>query len=116
MTQTFFIPGPLPGANDIIRKHWRVYDKLKREWGGICAVYIRKAKLTPVASCHLSLVWHEKNERRDFDNICFGVKFLADSLVACGIIKDDKRKYVTGIAHRVIVDYKWQGVVVTLES
>ena len=38
--QTFFVPGPLPGANDIIRKHHMVYSKLKSQWGLTIARYI----------------------------------------------------------------------------
>ena len=100
MTQTFFIPGPLPGANDIIRKHWRVYDNLKREWGGICAVYIRKAKLTPVRTARIAFEWHEpiplRKQKRDPDNIIFGEKFALDALVQTGILP----VISTAIAHK----------------
>ena len=32
-SQIFFVPGPLPGANDIIRKHYMIYSTLKSQWG-----------------------------------------------------------------------------------
>ena len=122
MTQTFFIPGPLPGANDIIRKHWRVYDNLKREWGGICAVYIRKAKLTPVRTARIAFEWHEPiplhKQKRDPDNIIFGEKFALDALVQTGILPDDSMDEVLALAHtwKQIAEGEAGGVVVTLES
>ena len=40
--------------------------------------------------------WIEENKRRDLDNICFAKKFILDSLVELGILKDDNRKMVCG--------------------
>lgn len=40
--------------------------------------------------------WIEENKRRDLDNICFAKKFILDSLVELGILKDDNRKIVCG--------------------
>ena len=116
MIQTFFIPGPLPGANDIIRKHWRVYDNLKREWGSICANYIRQAKLQPMQSCSITLEWREKDWRRDGDNIQFGQKFVNDALVICGILKNDTRIFVKKTTHIITIDKAYPGVFVTLQG
>ena len=41
-------------------------------------------------------IWIEENKRRDLDNICFAKKFILDSLVELGILKDDNRKMVCG--------------------
>ena len=40
--------------------------------------------------------WIEGNKRRDLDNICFAKKFILDSLVKCGKLKDDNRRFVEG--------------------
>ena len=40
--------------------------------------------------------WIEKNKRRDLDNVCFAKKFILDSMVKAGKLKDDNRNYVTG--------------------
>lgn len=40
--------------------------------------------------------WIEGNKRRDFDNVCFGKKFILDAMVKCGKLKDDNRKCVAG--------------------
>lgn len=58
--------------------------------------------------------WIEENKRRDLDNICFAKKFILDSLVELGILKDDNRKMVCGFVDkfkyedksRVIVELK----------
>lgn len=38
--------------------------------------------------------WIEGNKKRDFDNICASKKFILDSMVSFGKLKDDNRKYV----------------------
>lgn len=40
--------------------------------------------------------WIEENKRRDFDNICYAKKFILDSMVKAGKLKDDNRNYVVG--------------------
>ena len=39
--------------------------------------------------------WIEGNKKRDLDNIAFAKKFILDSMVKIGKLKDDNRKYVT---------------------
>lgn len=39
--------------------------------------------------------WIEENKRRDLDNICYAKKFILDSMVKAGKLKDDNRNYVT---------------------
>ena len=112
--QTFFIPGPLPGANDIIRKHHMVYSRLKAQWGLTISWSIRSAELKPVGYCRIEFVWHEANNRRDDDNVMFGQKFILDALRDTRIIKDDRRQFVYSLTHRVVVDPSKPGVEVTL--
>ena len=40
--------------------------------------------------------WIEENKRRDLDNICFAKKFILDSMVKAGKLKDDNRNFVKG--------------------
>lgn len=39
--------------------------------------------------------WIEENKRRDLDNVSAGKKFILDSMVKHGKLKDDNRKCVT---------------------
>lgn len=40
--------------------------------------------------------WVEENKKRDLDNVCFAKKFILDSMVKAGKLKDDNRNYVKG--------------------
>ena len=119
-TQQFFVPGPLPGANDIIRKHWRVYSKLKQEWGLTIARCLMLAKLTPVQSCSIRYHWVEptpvRGHIRDRDNIRFGAKFINDAIVTHGILLDDGPDGVTGLSDTFEYDADNPGVWVTLKE
>lgn len=59
--------------------------------------------------------WIEGNKRRDFDNIAFAKKFILDSLVKAGKLKDDNRKCVTAFTDTF--DYGNQTkVILTIEE
>lgn len=45
---------------------------------------------------HINFIWVEANKKRDYDNIAFGKKFILDTLVKLGKLKDDNRKCVVG--------------------
>ncbi len=119
-SQTFFVPGPLPGANDIIRKHWRVYSKLKQEWGLTIARCLMVAKLKPVQSCSIRYHWVEptpvRGHIRDRDNIRFGAKFINDAIVTHGILLDDGPDGVTGLSDTFEYHADNPGVWVTLKE
>ena len=114
--QSFFVPGPLPGANDIIRKHRMVYSKLKAQWGLTIARVIIVSKLRRVRACTISFLWQEKHNRRDDDNIMFGQKFVLDALRDTKIIPDDRRQFVHALTHRIVIDPSQPGVLVTIEE
>ncbi|MCM1008862.1 MAG: hypothetical protein NC485_13280 [Ruminococcus flavefaciens] len=59
--------------------------------------------------------WIEGNKRRDFDNIAFAKKFILDSLVKAGKLRDDNRKCVTAFTDTF--DYGNQTkVILTIEE
>ena len=49
----------------------------------------------------IDFTWIEGNRRRDPDNISFAKKFILDSLVECGKLKDDNRKVVTAFKDKI---------------
>ena len=119
--QTFRITGTLPGLNEIIaaakvrRGAWSKYLEMKAVWGAICRDEIRQAKLTKMTSpVRITCVWHEKNKRRDPDNIRTGFKFVGDALVQMGILANDGWAQILSIEDRFVVDKTFQGVVVTM--
>jgi Holliday junction resolvase RusA-like endonuclease len=48
--------------------------------------------------------WYTKDERTDADNTSFAQKFLMDSLVKSGILKNDSRKHIVSLYHDFEVD------------
>ena len=113
--QSFFVHGPLPGMNDIARKHWSVYSALKKRWGITCAQEIMVANIQPVDKCTIHFLWQEKTGKRDSDNISgFMQKVCLDSLVNMGIIQDDTRQFIQHTTHEVVVCPLAPGVLVTI--
>jgi hypothetical protein len=118
--QSFFVPGPLPGANDIIRKHHMIYSRLKAKWGLAIGMEIMVAKIRPVRACAIQYHWIEpipiRGHIRDRDNIRFGAKFINDALVGQGILLDDGPDGVISLTDTFAYDASHPGVWVTLEE
>jgi len=101
MIQRFFVPGPLPGLNELIRAkgntRYPAYNKLKREWMKTIQWELMAGKIRPVSKAFFRFVWYERNRRRDLDNISGGGrKLILDALVLCGILENDGWKEVSG--------------------
>jgi hypothetical protein len=105
----FFIPGPLPGLNEIIEASkgagglGRVYAKMKRQWTNHVAFHVVAARVTVANRVRLELEWvepvHANKAERDPDNIEAGQKFIWDGLKAAKRIPDDKRTNNAGTMH-----------------
>ena len=127
-SQTFFIPGPLPGLNDIIAwskqhgraigrkcKRWGMYAQEKKAWEDMIIVIIQQARIKPVtAPVTIRYGWSEPNRRRDLSNIAAGKKLVEDALVRAGILHNDGWKEMVGFTDLFVVDKKHPGVRVTL--
>ena len=123
MTQSFFVPGVLPGLNEIIsaakvrRGKWSAYLKMKQQYGQDLYFTIKKADLKPMPRAFIHFEWCEKNQRRDPDNVSAGGrKFILDALVNSGVLKGDGWEQIAGFHERFIVDKFNPGVNVTLEE
>jgi Holliday junction resolvase RusA-like endonuclease len=94
MTQELWIPGPLPGVNELLaaaksgRGKGNAYSRLKADWGQSVWAHAKQARLRKVdGPAHISFVWREKNKRRDLDNISGGgQKLILDGLVKAGVL------------------------------
>ena len=119
MTQTFFVPGPLPGLNEIIAASkgaggsGAYYAQTKRAWTEHAMVHAIKAKLKPVASANFHYHFVEKNRRRDPSNIFAAVKFIEDGLVAAKVLTNDGWAQVLSIETSFAIGEK-PGILVTL--
>jgi hypothetical protein len=117
MTQTFTVPGPLPGMNEFTGKGSRwVYTGLKQKWGGICTQSILAAKLRPMPWAIVRCAWFEPSAKRDPDNIAVGLKFVLDALTHAKVLPNDGFVNVLEIHHRFAVDRHDPRVEVTLEG
>lgn len=106
-TLRFTIPGTLPGLNDY------VYSCRANRYSGNRAKRDAEACITPFLPrpvgelrypVAVSVVWWEPTNRRDVDNVTFGIKFVLDALVSRGLLRGDGRRYVRRITHDVATD------------
>lgn len=90
------IPLKLPSLNDYVlacrTNRFKGY-KMKREIEDEIGLFIGKLPRfeEPVK---IRFRWIEGNKRRDLDNISFGKKFILDTLVKRGKLRDDNRRCV----------------------
>lgn len=93
----FFIPGPLPGLNELIdarmrrKGKWNAYSDLKRQWEGIIGAVARVADVPEFPSTvQIWYEFHEPTTRRDPSNVVAGgIKLIEDALVKLGRLKGD---------------------------
>jgi Holliday junction resolvase RusA-like endonuclease len=101
--QTLWIPGKLPGLNELIkaaksgRGKYNAYSRLKHHWTEKLATLFVLSKIKRRKSVYLSFSWCEKTRRRDPDNIAAGGrKLILDALVRARVIRDDGWKQIRG--------------------
>ena len=109
----FVIEGKLNGLNEYVnacRTNVHAGNHMKRTNQAVVRMALLKArgkgsmpKMTKYP-CSLNITWYEPDNRRDVDNVTFGVKFILDELVNLGVIENDSRKYVSEIHNTVLVD------------
>lgn len=121
MTQQLWIPGPMPGLNELIAAAkgaggtGSVYSRLKRTWTEAVWAHAKAARLRRMGRVHFRFEWREKNRRRDPDNISSaGRKLILDGLMMAGIIALDGWGVVAGWEDSFSVVAKAPGVLVTL--
>lgn len=110
--QDLWIPGPLPGLNEILdargivmktkdgvaRRH-DGYSKMKRTWSERIALYARQQGFATVTgAAHFWYNIAEPNRRRDPSNFVAGaVKLIEDALQDAGLLKNDGWEHVLSI-------------------
>ncbi len=123
-SQALFIPGPLPGLNEIIEaKRTRygakadAYSALKAKWTAVVAMAARPARLQPVGVVRLQYHVREPNRRRDPGNFEAGAKkLIEDGLVKAGILQGDGWRHIQSYGPTTWSLSKRPGVLVTIEE
>jgi hypothetical protein len=113
-----WIPGPLPGLNELIDAakgsggRGAGYARLKREWTEAVWAYAKQARLPAFPRrVVLEFTWHERDRRRDPDNVAAGGrKLVLDGLVVAGVLKGDGWRYVQSWTDRFYVNPDRPGV------
>ena len=86
----------LPSLNDYInicRSNKIAANKYKQKLERDISMFLlRMPKYDKPIKIHF--LWVEGNKKRDLDNICFAKKFILDSMVKSGKLKDDNRNCV----------------------
>lgn len=101
--QRLILNWKLPDLNKYIddnRKSKYAAADLKKHTESLIYVCCKAQKIKPYKDEPIAVVfeWHEKDARRDLDNISFAKKFILDGLKKAKIIKDDGQRFVKGIA------------------
>lgn len=102
------IPFKLPSLNQYInecRRNKYAGAKMKKQVENDIGYFINKLPefKNPIK---IKFIWIENNKRRDLDNVCFAKKFILDSMVKAGKLKDDNRNCVTGFIDEFKYDSK----------
>lgn len=110
--QKIIIPLRLPSLNEytakcrIQRGTWNAGNDMKRKTQDELFPYLLQLPrfTTPIK---LNFIWHEKDKRRDLDNVCFAKKFILDAMQECGRLPNDNSKYIKGFSDEAVYDGKY---------
>lgn len=121
----FVIDAQLPSLNEYqnaCRSNPIVGAKFKEDtesvilWALLQAKQSRTAHRVKEYPEQIKITWHEKDKRRDVDNIKSAAKFILDAMTKSGLIKDDGRRFVSQIYDYVVDDKKTFVVVEILKE
>jgi Holliday junction resolvase RusA-like endonuclease len=123
----FFIPGPLPGMNDMLNQSRVAYGTKARrrtKWHDTRDIWLQRIGLEIMAAvptkridrAFFEFTWFEKDRRRDPDNISgAGHKLIFDAMVKCGLIENDGWKQVAGYSDTFTIEKDRPGVLVVVK-
>jgi hypothetical protein len=107
VTQFLWIPGRIPGLNDILRAKRRLfgkgknkadgYSQLKAAWGQRIKLYALAQRIKPIDRAAFSYLFVEQDRRRDPSNLLTSIKLAEDGLQEAGLLPNDGWSNVLGI-------------------
>lgn len=109
--QRLWIPGKLPGLNQLLGKHHHAYNRTKRALAEEIHLLARAQGFRALEKAHFLFVHHERARNRDPDNFCGGVqKIVLDALVEAKLLPQDGWKNVLSLSHSWLLDPKKPGI------
>ena len=118
MEHIAIIQTKLPTLNEYIkveRTNRYAAATLKLKYTNTLAKELKGLELPKNTKFNITLVWYVKDNRKDHDNIAFGIKFILDGMVKAGVLKNDNPRYIGNITHQFKID-KDERVVMILEE
>jgi len=117
------IPGLLPGLNEYINAERGQGGKyraaaMKKQAENVIG-YMVKTQLRGISfknPVRMHYLWVEPNRKRDKDNISFARKFIQDSLVRMGVLRNDGWEDIEGFTDSFEVDRENPRVEVLIEE
>ena len=133
MVNRLWVPGPLPGMNDIIednriarrgrRKDGKAalftkYGEVKKRWNSYITTQVQAQRFRRIDKpSHFTFLCYEQNRQRDPDNFCAGArKVILDALQAAKTLENDGWKEVLGLHEYWEVRKDKPGVVLYVTS
>lgn len=114
MNTTLWIPGVMPGMNEIIAACERspyTYAKMKKKYGQDVALRALSQQFKIPGPAHFTIECVEPDRRRDKDNVLAGaLKITFDALRHAGLLENDGWAHVLSIIPHFSVDRDKPGV------
>ena len=109
-TNEYVISMKLPSLNEVInvnRYNRYAGNNLKQNTQELIYQYIKDMPRyeKPIK---IDFHWYEGNKRRDLDNIASAKKFILDTMVKYGKLKDDNRKNVCAFTDNFYYGKEWK--------
>lgn len=114
-----WIPGTLPGLNEIIdakatkygKKGRSAYTEMKKRNDSMVALMATAQKFKSVENGYFTYLFRERDRRRDPSNVAAGaIKVIEDGLQVAGLLPNDGWAQVLGINPNWMVDSDCPGV------
>lgn len=106
-----------PNLNEYRNLHYRVSNKLKKDWALIVQNAVHKQKIERVNKVIMTYTFHFKdNYRRDPDNFAACAKFIQDALITSGVLIDDDFNHVVELRVRRGANAAPPYILITLEE
>ena len=113
MTQSFTVPGQLPGVNDLLKSAHR-YARGDKETTTAIA-YLAEQCLKPLTHpADFSFHWACKDRRRSKDNVVGGRRYILNALVMAKIIPNDGWDWIRDFHDTFSIDRANPRIIVTI--
>jgi Holliday junction resolvase RusA-like endonuclease len=99
------IQSQLPTLNDYIQKergNWAAAASIKKKGTMAVQLEVMSQNRKPIEGIvDVDLYWIVPDNRQDPDNVFFATKYILDGMVKAGVLKEDGRKNIRHISHKI---------------